>query len=345
MLTGFRPDTKIVGLNAVPPRDRPPATIVHLAFDVMVGAATRAVAARGLVPVRLVAAARPAALALVLSRRGRRRAAVDARDGGGVDHDRGRPPALGRLRPPAHLRGGHARARDLGHRSPPSSRSTPPSARASSSSCARWPGAGAHRVPEPLPGPYAPRGPLVSFRRARACRLLRTRHPKEGRQHEHHRRRDPVVWRHLLRRLRRRRLRRGVLGSDRRGREARRPAARADRPGDVTRLGGEQRLADLRAGRVVDGVSARLRRRHVGAVRAAEPRRRRHRAARRRVRVPQDGPGAGRAAAPRRDVRAVVGGDAVLPRRRAGRHRVGAGARRRSGRRSGHRRGPARRRC
>jgi cytochrome d ubiquinol oxidase subunit I len=39
MLTGFRPDTKIVGLNTVPARDRPPATIVHLAFDVMVFAA------------------------------------------------------------------------------------------------------------------------------------------------------------------------------------------------------------------------------------------------------------------------------------------------------------------
>jgi cytochrome d ubiquinol oxidase subunit I len=39
-LTGFHADTKIVGLNTVPPADRPPATIVHLAFDVMVGAAS-----------------------------------------------------------------------------------------------------------------------------------------------------------------------------------------------------------------------------------------------------------------------------------------------------------------
>jgi cytochrome bd ubiquinol oxidase subunit I len=39
LLTGFRADTEIAGLNAVAPRDRPPATIVHLAFDVMVGAA------------------------------------------------------------------------------------------------------------------------------------------------------------------------------------------------------------------------------------------------------------------------------------------------------------------
>src|SRR5207344_3085224 len=39
-LTGFHADTKIVGMNAVPPQDRPPATVVHWAFDVMVGAAS-----------------------------------------------------------------------------------------------------------------------------------------------------------------------------------------------------------------------------------------------------------------------------------------------------------------
>ena len=39
-LTGFHADTRIVGLDTVPPGDRPPATIVHWAFDVMVGAAS-----------------------------------------------------------------------------------------------------------------------------------------------------------------------------------------------------------------------------------------------------------------------------------------------------------------
>lgn len=39
-LADFHTDTKIVGLNSVPPRDRPPATIVHLAFQLMVGIAT-----------------------------------------------------------------------------------------------------------------------------------------------------------------------------------------------------------------------------------------------------------------------------------------------------------------
>jgi len=36
MLVGFHPGTKIVGLDTVPPDARPPATIVHWAFDVMV---------------------------------------------------------------------------------------------------------------------------------------------------------------------------------------------------------------------------------------------------------------------------------------------------------------------
>jgi cytochrome d ubiquinol oxidase subunit I len=40
MLTGFSPGTRIVGLDTVPRADRPPATIVHWAFDVMIGAAS-----------------------------------------------------------------------------------------------------------------------------------------------------------------------------------------------------------------------------------------------------------------------------------------------------------------
>ena len=39
-LTGFHADTRIVGLDTVAPGDRPPATIIHWAFDVMVGAAS-----------------------------------------------------------------------------------------------------------------------------------------------------------------------------------------------------------------------------------------------------------------------------------------------------------------
>jgi cytochrome d ubiquinol oxidase subunit I len=40
ILTGFSPDTQIVGLDTVPPDQRPPATIVHWAFDIMIGTAS-----------------------------------------------------------------------------------------------------------------------------------------------------------------------------------------------------------------------------------------------------------------------------------------------------------------
>jgi cytochrome d ubiquinol oxidase subunit I len=40
-LVGFSTDTKVIGLDSVPPEDRPPAnTLLHLAFDAMVGVAT-----------------------------------------------------------------------------------------------------------------------------------------------------------------------------------------------------------------------------------------------------------------------------------------------------------------
>jgi cytochrome d ubiquinol oxidase subunit I len=38
LLVGYRPGTRVVGLDAVPVADRPPVTVVHLAFDLMVGA-------------------------------------------------------------------------------------------------------------------------------------------------------------------------------------------------------------------------------------------------------------------------------------------------------------------
>jgi len=40
IIAGFSPDTVITGLDAVPLDDRPPATIVHLAWDAMVGTGT-----------------------------------------------------------------------------------------------------------------------------------------------------------------------------------------------------------------------------------------------------------------------------------------------------------------
>jgi cytochrome d ubiquinol oxidase subunit I len=47
ILAGYSPDTEIQGLTAVPPEDRPPANVVHLAFDAMVGAATALAALSG----------------------------------------------------------------------------------------------------------------------------------------------------------------------------------------------------------------------------------------------------------------------------------------------------------
>jgi cytochrome d ubiquinol oxidase subunit I len=40
MLSGFSTDTTIQGLDTVPPDDQPPVTVVHWAFDVMVGVGT-----------------------------------------------------------------------------------------------------------------------------------------------------------------------------------------------------------------------------------------------------------------------------------------------------------------
>ncbi len=41
LLVGFSTDTEVIGLNTVPPEDRPPAnTLLHLAFDAMVGIGT-----------------------------------------------------------------------------------------------------------------------------------------------------------------------------------------------------------------------------------------------------------------------------------------------------------------
>ena len=40
LLVGFKPSTKVTGLNSVAPADRPPAlTLIHLSFDAMVGLA------------------------------------------------------------------------------------------------------------------------------------------------------------------------------------------------------------------------------------------------------------------------------------------------------------------
>ena len=98
-----------------------------------------------------------------------------------------------------------------------------------------------------------------------------------------------VLRRHRVRAVRRRRLRRRVLGPHRRRRRARRTAACADRPLDRSGVGSEPRVADLLPRGAVDRVLAGVRVDHAHAVRAADARRARDRAARVELRVPQGG--------------------------------------------------------
>ena len=159
--------------------------------------------------------------------------------------------------------------------------------------------------------PSAP--PLMRRSTPVTARERRRRHPR--------RRRDDV------RRLRRRRLRRRVLEPARRWRRARPAAARADRLGDRAGLGGEPRVADLRARRLLDRLPVRLRVRLLDAVHPAEPGCVRDRPARSRLRVPAHRAPRARPS-PRNDrLRRGVGADPVLPGngRRRGRGRPRAG--------------------
>ena len=89
-----------------------------------------------------------------------------------------------------------------------------------------------------------------------------------------------------VRGVRRRRLRGRALEPARRRRRPRPPTARADRLGDRAGVGGEPRLADLRPRRPVDGLPVRVRVDLLDAVHPAEPRRVRDRVPRSRLRVP-----------------------------------------------------------
>ncbi len=74
-LVGFSTDTKVIGLDTVPPEDRPPAnTMLHWAFDAMVGICTVLILLGAVARHRLVAQARHPADALVPARRGGLRA-------------------------------------------------------------------------------------------------------------------------------------------------------------------------------------------------------------------------------------------------------------------------------
>ena len=90
-----------------------------------------------------------------------------------------------------------------------------------------------------------------------------------------------------VRGLRRRRLRRRVLGPHRRRARAGRAPARRHRPLDRAGVGGQPRLADLHLRRAVDRASRGVRVDHADAVRPADHRGPRHRPARRELRLPQ----------------------------------------------------------
>ena len=115
-LVGWSTSTQVIGLDSVPPDDRPPAnTLLHWCFDAMVGICTRADRPRALVRDRLVAEEELPAIALVPPRDGGLRSALGRRAGMRVDRDRGRTPAVDRLQRHAHRGRGHAGERRLGH--------------------------------------------------------------------------------------------------------------------------------------------------------------------------------------------------------------------------------------
>ena len=109
-LVGFNTDTKVIGLDTVPPDDRPPAnTMLHWAFDAMVGICSLLMLLGAWLGRLLVAKARHSEDAVVPARHGDLRRGVDRRARVRLDRDRGGPPAVDRLRGDAHRGRGHRR--------------------------------------------------------------------------------------------------------------------------------------------------------------------------------------------------------------------------------------------
>ena len=117
---------------------------------------------------------------------------------------------------------------------------------------------------------------LARRRRGRlrgAVRPVRARRcwPRARSEQRRRRRRGAVGRRDGVRRVRRRGLRRRLLEPGRRRRRARPARARADRLGDRPGLGGQPRLADLRARRALDRVLGGVRVDLLDAVHPAQP--------------------------------------------------------------------------
>ena len=106
-------DKPVPGLDTVPADERPPVTLTHLAFQTMVGIGTL-LALSVLVFWYLRRRGRDLlAGTLVPALRRRRGAAGRRRARGGLDRDRGRPPAMGGLRRASHQRRGRRQPVDL----------------------------------------------------------------------------------------------------------------------------------------------------------------------------------------------------------------------------------------
>ena len=114
LLAFHDPNATVKGLDSVPASRRPPVNVVRVSFQTMVGIGTAIAAARRLVPRRAGQATTPPRIGLVLPCGRPRRPALAGRDDRRLDHDRGRSPAMGRLRRDAHLAGGDRRPRDSG---------------------------------------------------------------------------------------------------------------------------------------------------------------------------------------------------------------------------------------
>ena len=114
-LVGWSTSTQVTGLDSVPPDDRPPAnTMLHWAFDTMVGICSAMIALGAVVRLRLVAPPRHPEDEVVPARGRRVRDRWDRRARVRVDRDGGRPPAVDRLQRDAHRGRRHGRERSVG---------------------------------------------------------------------------------------------------------------------------------------------------------------------------------------------------------------------------------------
>ena len=276
------PSTQVTGLDSVPADDRPPAnTMLHWAFDTMVGICTLLMGLGLWLGVswwrkRDFPQSRWFLRATAVSGL----ASVVALECGWIVTEVGRQPWIvykvmrtedavtQAERDLGDLRGGDRALRRAGRG-------------ARSSRCGRWRGAGARPTTRTTTCPTArtrPPGALGAEARAMssadavAVVLLDRRDDVRG--------------------LRRRGLRRRLVEPAGGRRRARPAPARAHRLGDRPGLGGQPRLADLRARRALDRLLLRVRGDLLDVVHPAQPRRARHRAARVGVRLPQDGAGA-----------------------------------------------------